>query len=356
MNHPVLLAAGAAATTQAIAFWALAVVAVAAALGIVLARRAVHCAVLLAVVMLTLAILYAMQGAPFLAFVQVIVYTGAVLMIFLFVLMIVGVTSADSVIETIKGQRLAAGVAGIGLLVLLSLIVGQAAIGPAATTGPNFGSANVGGIAALIFTRYVFPFEVTSALLITAALGAMVLAHRERTSPRPTQRELSIRRMAGGRPAPLPGPGTYARHNAVDMPALLPDGTPARLSVSPVMAGRAGADPMLAGRPEPGNALTGQAEPAAAVAGEADPGAGVTGAAEPGAAADSGAGVDGAAGQGAGLAHQGPAPSGRAESASAGSAPAESAPAGSAPANGPSPADPPPLGEAADTGHEEERW
>ncbi len=372
MNHPVLLAAGAAATTQAIAFWALAVVAVAAALGIVLARRAVHCAVLLALVMLTLAILYAMQGAPFLAFVQVIVYTGAVLMIFLFVLMIVGVTSADSVIETIKGQRLAAGVAGIGLLVLLSLIVGQAAIGPAATTGPNFGSANVGGIAALIFTRYVFPFEVTSALLITAALGAMVLAHRERTSPRPTQRELSIRRMAGGRPAPLPGPGTYARHNAVDMPALLPDGTPARLSVSPVMAGRAGADPVLAGRPEPGNALTGQAEPAAAVAGEADPGAGVTGAAEPGAAADPGAGVTGAAepgaaadpgagvtgaaGHGAGLAHQGTAPSGRAESASPGSASAEPAPAGSAPANGPSPADPPPLGEAADNGHEEERW
>ncbi len=237
MSHPALLAAGAAATTQAVTFWVLAVVAVAAALGIVLARRAVHCAVLLAVVMLTLAVLYAMQGAPFLAFVQVIVYTGAVLMLFLFVLMIVGVTSADSVVETIRGQRLAAGVAGIGLLVLLSLIVGQAVIGPAATTGPNFGSTNVGGIAALIFTRYVFPFEVTSALLITAALGAMVLAHRERTSPRPTQRMMSRRRVASGRPTPLPGPGTYARHNAVDMPALLPDGTQSRLSVSGVLTG-----------------------------------------------------------------------------------------------------------------------
>ena len=278
MNHPVLLAAGAAATTQAIAFWVLAIVAVAAALGMVLARRAVHCAVLLALVMLTLAVLYAMQGAPFLAFVQVIVYTGAVLMLFLFVLMIVGVTSADSVVETIRGQRLAAGVAGIGLLVLLSLIIGQAAIGPAATTGPNFGSSNVGGIAALIFTRYVFPFEVTSALLITAALGAMVLAHRERTSPRPTQRDLSIRRVSGGRPAPLPGPGTYARHNAVDMPALLPDGSPARLSVSPVLAGRDESDAVLAGRAEAAAVLAGRAEAAAALAGRAEPGQAIAGA------------------------------------------------------------------------------
>jgi NADH-quinone oxidoreductase subunit J len=265
VTHPVVLAAGAAAATQAVAFWVLAIGSVAAALAMVLARKAVHCAVLLAVVMLTLAIMYAMQGAPFLAFVQVIVYTGAVLMLFLFVLMIVGVTSADSVIETIKGQRLAAGVAGIGLLVLLSLIVGQAAIGPAAKAGADFGSANVGALAALIFTRYVFPFEVTSALLITAALGAMVLAHRERTSPRPTQRDLSIRRMASGRPAPLPGPGTYAGHNAVDMPALLPDGTSARLSVSAVMGVRAGpgleAGPAVAEVSLPGEALPGETPP-----------------------------------------------------------------------------------------------
>ena len=231
-------ASGAASAAESTAFWVLAVVAVAAALGMILARRAVHCAVLLAVVMLSLAVLYALQGAPFLAFVQVIVYTGAVLMLFLFVLMIVGVSSADSLVETIKGQRLAAGVAGIGLLVLLSLVVGHAALAPAAAASASYGTSNMNGIATLIFTRYVFPFEVTSALLITAALGAMVLAHRERTSPKPTQRSLSKLRMASGRPTPLPGPGTYARHNAVDMPALLPDGSPARLSVSPVIAAR----------------------------------------------------------------------------------------------------------------------
>jgi NADH-quinone oxidoreductase subunit J len=187
--------------------------------------------------------------------VQVIVYTGAVLMLFLFVLMIVGVHSRDSLVETIKGQRLAAGVVGIALLVLLTLIVGHAAIGPEAAFGANYNGSNVQGLAQLIFTTYVFPFEVTSALLITAALGAMVLAHQERTSPRPTQRDLARRRVASGRPAPLPGPGTYARHNAVDMPALLPDGSQSELSVSPVISGReelessAGGGPAAPSRP-----------------------------------------------------------------------------------------------------------
>jgi NADH-quinone oxidoreductase subunit J len=140
--------------------------------------------------------------------------------------------------ETIRGQRLAAGVAGIGLLVLLSLIIGHAAIGPAPNAGAGFGANNLQSLSRLIFTTYVFPFEVTSALLITAALGAMVLAHRERTTPKPTQRDLAKQRMTGAHPTPLPGPGTFARHNAVDMPALLPDGSPSRLSVSPVIAQR----------------------------------------------------------------------------------------------------------------------
>jgi NADH-quinone oxidoreductase subunit J len=266
VSHPVILAAGNADTTRGIAFWVLAILSVTAGLGMVLARRAVHCAVLLAVVMLSLAVLYAMLGAPFLALVQVIVYTGAVLMLFLFVMMIVGITSADSIVETIKGQRLAAGLAGIGLLVLLSLTVGHAAIGPAAASRPAFGASNITSLATLIFTTYVFPFEVTSALLITAALGAMVLAHRERTSPKPTQRMLSRQRVASGHPAPLPGPGTYARHNAVDMPALLPDGSTSGQSVSRSISGRgdngngnpaAGAIP--AGPPGSGPAAAGPA-------------------------------------------------------------------------------------------------
>ncbi len=194
---------------------------------------------LLAVVMLSLAVLYATQGAPFLAFVQVIVYTGAVLMLFLFVLMLVGVSASDSLVETIKGQRLAAGLTAIALVILLLLTVGHAALG-GVTSGRRLSLVRQTSpsIARLIFTKYVYAFEVTSALLITAALGAMVLAHRERITPKPTQRELARRRLTSGHPAPLPGPGTYARHNAVDRPALLPDGRVSELSVSPVIAGR----------------------------------------------------------------------------------------------------------------------
>ena len=237
MSQHMILAGPAAETTRLVIFWVLAILAVAAGIGMILARKAVHCAMMLAVVMLSLSVLYLMLGAPFLAFVQIIVYTGAVLMLFLFVLMIVGISAADSIIETIRGQRLWAAIGSIALLVLLVLVIGHAAIGPAPASGAKFGDNNVNALAALIFTKYVFPFELTSALLITAALGAMVLAHRERTGPKPTQRELAERRVASGRPAPLPGPGTYAQHNAVDMPALLPDGTQSSLSVSPVLTG-----------------------------------------------------------------------------------------------------------------------
>jgi NADH-quinone oxidoreductase subunit J len=278
VSHPLVLAAAAAFTTRDIAYWILAIVSVAAGIGMVASRRAVHCAVLLAVIMLSLAVQYAMLGAMFLAFVQVIVYTGAVLMLFLFVLMIVGITSADSLVETIRGQRLWAGLAGIGLLVLLILTVGHAVIGPAAPSRPAFGPTNINTIARLIFTRYVFPFEVTSALLITAALGAMVLAHRERTSPKPTQRELARRRVASGRPTPLPGPGTYARHNAVDMPALLPDGSTTGLSVSQAISRRGGngtgppaAGVLAPGRDEPPEVALEDSEPAPGGAGAASP-------------------------------------------------------------------------------------
>jgi NADH-quinone oxidoreductase subunit J len=220
-------------------FWILAVISVAAALAMILVRRAVHCAMMLAVVMICLATMYAMQGAPFLAFVQIIVYTGAVLMLFLFVLMLIGISSADSIVETIKGQRLAAGLAAIGFLVILALAIGHAAIGPAARPTAANGPTNLTGLSTLIFTTYVFPFEVTGALLITAAVGAMVLAYRERRAPRPTQRDLAARRLASGQLAPDPAPGVYALHDAADRPALLPDGSISDLSVSPVLSQRA---------------------------------------------------------------------------------------------------------------------
>jgi NADH-quinone oxidoreductase subunit J len=219
-------------------FWILAFLSVGAALGMIFVRHAVHCALMLAVVMLSLAVMYAMQGAPFLAFVQVIVYTGAVLMLFLFVVMLIGTNSAESLTETIRGQRLWAALAAVGLAALLIIGIGHAAIGTAAPITSASNSDNLTGLARLIFTTYVYPFEITSALLITAALGAMVLAHRERTTPKLTQREVARRKIASGQVAPEPPPGVYALHNAVDMPAMLPDGTTTSRSVSNAVAQR----------------------------------------------------------------------------------------------------------------------
>src|SRR6478609_8410733 len=226
-----------------IAFWILAPVMVVCALGLLFARKAVHCALLLAVVMISLSILYVVQGAPFLFAVQIIVYTGAILMLFLFVLMLVGVDSSDSVVETICGQRLFATL--VGLVFGLTLVIGLAQVSVGVVVGLDDANANgnVPAIAQVLFTRYVFAFEVTSALLITAALGAMVLAHRERLTPKTGQADLAARRMQdyadhGKHPGPLPSPGMFARHNAVDTPALLPDGTVAETSISRVLAAR----------------------------------------------------------------------------------------------------------------------
>ena len=226
-----------------IAFWVLAPIMVAAALGMLFTRKAVHAALLLAVVMIGLAVLYADQNAPFLFAVQIIVYTGAILMLFLFVLMLVGVDSSDSVVETIRGQRLFATLAGIALGALLIFGIAQVSVGTITGLQQANSGGNVQALAQLLFSRYVFAFEATSALLITAAIGAMVLAHRERLTPKPTQADLAKQRLRdyaerGKHVGALPPPGVYARHNAVDTPALLPDGSPAPASVSRVLAAR----------------------------------------------------------------------------------------------------------------------
>ena len=226
-------------TGEAAVFWICATLAVLGALGMLFSRKAVHSAMFLAMTMINLAILYVSLSAPFLGMVQVIVYTGAIMMLFLFVLMVVGIDSSDSLVETLKGQRPAAIIFGLGFGVLLVGLLGSGTsdmpVGSLAEANAIRGG-NVQGIAEQIFTKYVFAFEVTSALLITAALGAMILTHREHYLPKPSQRDLSVARFQGGHPSPLPPPGTYARHNAVDTPALLPDGSAAEVSVPRPMA------------------------------------------------------------------------------------------------------------------------
>ncbi|MFF7246753.1 NADH-quinone oxidoreductase subunit J [Embleya sp. NPDC008237] len=245
-------------TGEALQFWVLAAVALIGALATVFMKKAVHSALALVTTMMCLAIFYLAQGAVFLGIVQIVVYTGAIMMLFLFVLMLVGVSSVDSLKETLKGQRIAAAGLGLGFGILLVSAIANASIThftalatktpgsrpvyPAETNDEAVRAAsegNVQGLAHQIFTKYIWAFEMTSALLITAAVGAMVLAHRERLVPRKTQRELSEERVRENKQvAPLPTPGVYARHNAVDVAALLPDGSVSQLSINGTLRAR----------------------------------------------------------------------------------------------------------------------
>jgi NADH-quinone oxidoreductase subunit J len=222
---------------EAVVFWILGPVALAGALGMVFSRNAVHSALWLVLTMLSLGVFYVVQDAPFLGAVQVIVYTGAIMILFLFVLMLVGRDSSDSVVETLRGQRVAATVLGLGFAALVGAGIARATqdlplIGLSRVQEEN---GNIPAIAELLFTRYLLAFEVTSALLITAAVGAMVLAHIEREpGTRHTQKELSKARFLTDRPSTLPGPGIYARANSVISPGRLPDG---RLAVDSFATG-----------------------------------------------------------------------------------------------------------------------
>jgi NADH-quinone oxidoreductase subunit J len=230
-------------TGEEVTFWIVAPFALLGAIGMVWARNAVHSALFLVLTMLSLGVFYVLQSGPFIGMVQIIVYTGAIMMLFLFVLMLVGRESSDSLIETLRGQRTAAILLGLGFAGLVGAGIARA-MGSVKSTGLSDANTksggNVQGIATLLFTKYVFAFEITSALLITAAVGAMILAHVERRKEdRVTQVDLMKARFAPGNyPGPKPGPGVYATSDSVATPALLPDGTFADRSISKILPTR----------------------------------------------------------------------------------------------------------------------
>jgi NADH-quinone oxidoreductase subunit J len=228
---------------EAIAFWILGPISLAGAIGMVLLRNAIHSALSLVATMMSLGAFYLIEQGPFLGLVQIIVYTGAIMILFLFVLMLIGRDASDSVVETLRGQRWAAVLFGLGFALLVAIGVGRAFhdYKPADLNRQNAGGANVHSIASLLFTKYLFAFELTSALLIVAAVGAMILAHIEREGPKRTQKSIARERIRSGRPQPLPGPGVLSTGNSVATPALLPDGTVARESV---MAGVSSWEPV----------------------------------------------------------------------------------------------------------------
>ena len=234
-------------TGEAVAFWIVAPITVLGGLGLVMSRKAVHSALWLAVAMIGLAVLYISSAAPFLGVVQVIVYTGAVMMLFLFVIMLVGVDASDSLVETLRGQRVAALLAAVGFGALLISAITRAVIPDAVSAEQLNPIGNVEGLADLIFADYLFAFEATSALLITAAVGALVLALTPKVFAKKSQRDLATERFRPpdgdfSNAAGLPTPGVLARSNAVGTPALLPDGTPSEASYSRVLRAREALD------------------------------------------------------------------------------------------------------------------
>ena len=236
----VLAAAGQVSGGEEVTFWILAPLALLGAVGMVWARNAVHSALWLVLTMLCLGVFYVLQAGPFIGMVQIIVYTGAIMMLFLFVLMLVGRDASDSLIETLRGQRIAAILLGVAFGVLVATGLARslgttAVVGLAEANSANGG--NVQGIARLLFTKYVFAFEVTSALLITAAVGAMVLAHVERAKADIADQvtRMKARFRPGSYPGAKAGPGVYANTMSVAAPARLPDGNGSERSISAIL-------------------------------------------------------------------------------------------------------------------------
>lgn len=240
MTDTVLLAVEQAGTGEVVTFWLLAPLAALGAIGMVAARNAVHSALWLVLTMLSLGVFYVVQSAPFLGAAQIVVYTGAIMMLFLFVLMLVGRDASDSLIETLRGQRVAAVVLGAGFATLIGTglyrATKDAPVAGLAEPNAAYGG-NVQGLANQIFADWVAAFEVTGALLVTAVLGGMLLAHIVRArGERRTQPDMMRARFApGSYPGMKAGPGVYATSTSIAVPAKLPDGTPAQRSISPIL-------------------------------------------------------------------------------------------------------------------------
>jgi NADH-quinone oxidoreductase subunit J len=169
-----------------VVFWIFAPLAVASAIAMLLARNAVHSALLLVVNFFCLAIFFLSLGSPFLFVVQVIVYAGAIMVLFLFVIMLLGVDRTERLSDRLVGQRWLAALLGVGLVAELVTVV-RLGIGLHHGALPDFTAVNAGGnvqaLASVLFGPYFFPFEVTSILLIVAAVGVMLHGrHRAATS------------------------------------------------------------------------------------------------------------------------------------------------------------------------------
>ena len=152
------------------------------ALGVVLSKNPVHSALSLVATLFGVAVLFVAQEAHFLAAVQVIVYAGAIVVLFLFVIMLLGVDRSENLsVEPLVGQRAAAVTVGIMVFALPVLALASAewnATGRRSNLGSLEERPDIESIGELLFTRYLFAFEITSVLLVIAIVGAVMLARR----------------------------------------------------------------------------------------------------------------------------------------------------------------------------------
>jgi NADH-quinone oxidoreductase subunit J len=176
----------AATIPDALTFAVAAVIVIAGALGVVLSRNPVHAALMLVLTLFGVAVLFVEENAHFLAAVQIIVYTGAIVVLFLFVIMLLGVDRREELFaETFKGQRLFALSLGACVIVEVVLLAHTRWVtGAHSVAGKLTGTqSNVAKLGDSLFTTYLLPFEATSALLIVAVIGAVALARRTPTFP-----------------------------------------------------------------------------------------------------------------------------------------------------------------------------
>lgn len=190
--------------------------------------------------MVGLAVIYTALEAPFMGVAQVVVYTGAILMMFLFVLMLIGVDSADSNHETLKAQRPMAAIGGIGVAaVLISVVLTAAKPAAIGLEQPN-AAGNPSGVAKIIFSNHVLTLQLTGTLLIVAALGAMTLTHRDRLRAPVAQEDRAHQRVRdfitkGEHLGHKPNAGVYAESNSSTNPALTAYGQPLGNSTNRVL-------------------------------------------------------------------------------------------------------------------------
>lgn len=214
---------------EATLFWVVAAVMVAGAVGVLLFRKAAYAALSMVVVMVGLAVIFFMLEAPFNGAVQIIVYTGAILMLFLFVIMMIGLGATDGYMDQRREYVVGGVIFGIAFAgMFIASVLVSAVPGPGTFDRDPYSNVPVTSLAAELFGEHWMTIQLTAMLLITAAVGAVVLTHSDLLGPKLTQKTVAKARMKAFAQdqhhiGQLPSPGVYATGNAVDHPAIAGD-------------------------------------------------------------------------------------------------------------------------------------